>query len=81
MHVDPYYCTECHCNHDKHVSSPVYFDIAGNCLAAGKWYLDNDEESSQIYAHEIAWKMFTNWSFNSFLDSSRDLMSSMISFR
>ncbi len=56
MHVDPYYCIECRCYHDKHVTKPVYFDIADNCLAAEKWYLDNSEESTQVYMHESAWK-------------------------
>ena len=61
MHVDPYYCKECHCYHDRHVTKPVYFDIAGNCLAAEKWYLDISEETMQIYMHDTAWEIFAEF--------------------
>jgi len=54
---DPYYCTECHCNHDKHVTKSVYLDIAGYCISAGDWYLmHSDEDYDSII--ETAWVQF-----------------------
>ena len=54
---DPYFCTECRCHHDRDISQPVWFDIAGNCLCAADWYqMHSDEDYDSII--ETAWVQF-----------------------
>lgn len=46
---DPWYCTECHCYHDVHITKPVYLDVAGNCISADDWRgMHYDEEFGTI---------------------------------
>ena len=58
--IDPYYCKECHCYHDRHVTKPIYFDFLGDCFAAEKWRMDNREEIDEALTLDEEWTNFVN---------------------